>query len=180
MAQPAWSIETPPHVHPTGVTPTSRDYLAGTHTSSRRNGGVARLTVRRLTIRPFSDASSWLTTSALPAWRRNQADNPSSFFDRFAVAHAANRSQPAGDAPYCARTQFRRDALRAPARRLQPQHRRHPTPSSHTSADRPSAKEPSRLPSFQPPSHAKKRVLVVRGSSRPTTPARQRSKVFRS
>lgn len=54
--------------------------------SSCRNGATARSTVRKLTVMPFSAASSWRTTSAFPACCRKrsatQSSRPSSAFAR--------------------------------------------------------------------------------------------------
>ena len=40
---------------------------------ARRYGATARSIVRRLTTTPFSAASSWRTTSALPRWRSKRS-----------------------------------------------------------------------------------------------------------
>lgn len=44
----------------------------GSASSARRSGATSRLMVRRLTLMPFWAASSWRTTSALPAWQRSR------------------------------------------------------------------------------------------------------------
>ena len=98
-------------------------------TSSWRNGAVARSTVRRLTIRPFSDASFWRTTSALPPC--DETVRRSSRIIRPASSSATqthrrdNRPRPANGAPCCARTRVPPRCAWNPAQRLQPQHRRH-------------------------------------------------------
>jgi hypothetical protein len=106
------------------------------------------------------------------AMRRNrsaiQSDNPSSFFERDADAQA-RQSPSASQRRTVLRAHPSSAAMRleprpAPSAAASPTPR--PAPSSHPSADRPSAKEPSHLLSFQPLSDAERGSIphVVRKS----------------
>ncbi len=64
--------------------------------SAWRSGATARSTVRRLTSMPLSAASSWRTTSALPAWRRKRSDSqpPRPSSDVLRVGATGRRQPP--------------------------------------------------------------------------------------